>query len=123
MPNTNYAEVETRHKRNRKVALGMGAWLGVYAGALLIVSLSSREWTLGLALESALDRGVPFEQPVGPAGFYTKDIVFDLPSDIQNPRLLVTQGIWVERLIEFFLIGDEDSLFHRRTMFRLEPQP
>jgi hypothetical protein len=48
--------------------------------------------------------------------------VFDLPSDIRNPSLLITEGPWMGRLIELFLIGDEDSLFHKKTRFRLEPQ-
>jgi hypothetical protein len=191
------AWIASRRGLARRVALGMGAWLGVYAAALLIVSLSSREQTLGLneakafcgfyldchlhasvvnvqkvkslgALpdqrvaqgvyyvvtvrissdarratlkphrlaatvvdslgnvyerssegEKALDRTIPFEQPVGPGGFYTKDIVFDLPSNVQTPRLLITEGPWVGRLVERFLIGDEDSLFHKKTTFQL----
>lgn len=194
------AWIASRRGLARRVVLGMGAWLGAYAAALLIVSLSSRERTLGLneakafcgfyldchlhasvvnvqrtkALghpsdqraaqgvycvvtvrissdarratlkphyltatvvdgpgnvyerssegEKALDRAIPFEQSVGPGGSYTKDIVFDLPSNVQNPRLLVTEGPWVERLVELFLIGDEDSLFHKKMWFQLEPQ-
>lgn len=193
------AWIASRRDLARKVAIGVLVWLGVYTGALLIASLSSKERVLGLneakafcgfyldchlhasvvnvqrvkslgpgqraaqgvycvvtvrissdarratlkphhlaatvvddrgnvyerssegekALESALGGIVPFEQPVGPAGFYAKDLVFDLPADIRDPRLRITEGPWMGRLIELFLIGDEDSLFHRKMLFRL----
>jgi hypothetical protein len=31
----------------------------------------------------------------------------------------VTEGIWADKIIELFLIGDEDSLLHKRTAFEL----
>lgn len=75
------------------------------------------------ALERSQGRVVPFSQDVGPnySSTYSKDLVFDLPTNLKNPRLLMIQGHWFERLIELFLIGDEDSLFHKRTLFRLGP--
>ena len=58
---------------------------------------------------------------LGPGGRYLTTVVFDIPADAQEPRLAVTQGWWVDRLIEFFLIGDEDSFLHARTTIRLTP--
>ncbi|MFZ1702117.1 MAG: hypothetical protein WBO10_07365 [Pyrinomonadaceae bacterium] len=49
-----------------------------------------------------------------------KEIVFDLPVDFQNPRLDVREGLGIDKVIEAVLIGDEDSLFHKRTYFKLE---
>lgn len=75
------------------------------------------------ALEREQGRVVPFSQDVGPNYSYTyaKELVFDLPTNLINPRLLVTKGHWVERLTELFLMGDEDSMFHKKAVFRLEP--
>ena len=73
------------------------------------------------ALEAQQGGVVPFEQTLEHGMSYTKDLVFDLPANVQHPRLLVTEGHWLERLAELFLIGDEDSLFHKPTVIRLEP--
>lgn len=56
---------------------------------------------------------------VGPGRSYTAAVVFDLPPDACDPRLAVTEGWWADRLVEFLLIGDEDSFLHARTSFRL----
>jgi len=47
--------------------------------------------------------------------------VFDLPGDAREPRLDVTDLPLPDRLVEFILIGDEDSFRHARTTFRLTP--
>ncbi len=56
---------------------------------------------------------------VGPGRSYTAAVVFDLPPDACDPRLAVTEGWWADRLVEFLLIGDEDSFLHARTTLRL----
>lgn len=61
----------------------------------------------------------PLTDPVGPGGSYTTAIVFDLPRDVTDPRLDITDGRWAERLVELFLIGDEDALLHKPTTIRL----
>lgn len=64
-----------------------------------------------------------FDKQLGPEGdYFTKEIVFDLPDDAKNPKLDLTEGYAIDRVIEFFLIGDEDSMFHKRVRFSLEPQ-
>jgi hypothetical protein len=57
-----------------------------------------------------------------PAGVPTRStIVFDVPGDTRTLRLRIRDARWFARLFELFLIGDEDSLFHARTWFALEP--
>jgi hypothetical protein len=63
----------------------------------------------------------PLTDPVGPGGAYFTAVVFDIPPDLREPRLAVTEGWWIDRLIELFLIGDEDSFLHARTTVRLTP--
>jgi hypothetical protein len=46
--------------------------------------------------------------------------VFDLPRSVRRPRLQFTEGYWIDRLIELFLIGDEDSLLHGKTTLLLQ---
>lgn len=76
------------------------------------------------ALRAAEGRPEPFPRDIGPAGdAYTAELIFDLPENVAAPRLLVRDGNWPNRLAELFVIGDEDSLWHRRTFFRLAPAP
>ena len=56
---------------------------------------------------------------VGPGESFTTTVAFDVPQDAQALRLDVTMGIWADRLIELFLIGDEDSFLHEGTGFRI----
>ncbi len=66
------------------------------------------------------DVGLPFERKVPAGGAFESEIVFDLPENVQNPQLDVSVN---PGFIELFLIGDEDSLWHKRSLFRLEPNP
>ena len=78
-------------------------------------------YTRSLEAERALAKveKVPmaFTRNVAAGQSYTKTLVFDVPSGVQTPKLLITTGIAIDRFIELFLIGDEDSLFHRKTVF------
>jgi hypothetical protein len=56
---------------------------------------------------------------VGPQQSFNTTVVFAVPEDASALRLDVTMGIWADRLIEFFLIGDEDSFLHKRTGVRI----
>jgi len=56
---------------------------------------------------------------IGPEESFTTTVVFDVPDSIAAPRLYVTEGIWADKVLEFFLIGDEDSVLHERTSFRI----
>jgi hypothetical protein len=51
-----------------------------------------------------------------------KEIVFDLPEGVQNPRLDITEGYGIDKAIEAVLVDDEDSILHKRTYFKLAEQ-
>jgi hypothetical protein len=65
------------------------------------------------------------ERAVGPGESYAVDVVFDLPADTPRPPLLsVTEGFPEERIIELFVVGDEDSFLHAPTLLALpRPEP
>lgn len=60
---------------------------------------------------------VPFNQLVPAGGSFEKEIVFDLTEPAEDLNLSITDTHGIDRLIEGFLIGDEDSLFHEPTLF------
>jgi hypothetical protein len=64
----------------------------------------------------------PFDGKAQAGGSFEKEIVFDLPADVKNPRLDIAEGIGIDKLIETVLIGDEDSLLHKRNYFKLAEQ-
>ena len=51
-----------------------------------------------------------------------KEIVFDLPKGVANPRLDIRDGYGIDHAIEAVLIDDEDSICHRRNYFKLQEQ-
>lgn len=63
---------------------------------------------------------VAFDQRIGPDGSFTKPLVFDLPERTVNPTLQVNEGYRIDRWLELFLVGDEDSWLHKKTKFQLE---
>ncbi|HUP20907.1 MAG TPA: hypothetical protein VM778_13295 [Gemmatimonadota bacterium] len=189
---------ERRARVARWTGLGLGAWLAVYAGVLVAVSLASEERVLApgapkrfcgayldchlgvevvgverngalgegpgrieaegefhvvtvavssdarratLALrhpravvrdgagtehernsaaEAALGGPWPsLSDPVAAGEKRAVRLVFDLPADVPAPRLHVTEGSRIERLVECVLIGDEDSLLHAPVALEL----
>lgn len=52
-----------------------------------------------------------------PEHAYTTVLVFDLPSHVRRPRLLLGDP----PAIECFLIGHENSFFHKKILFDLTP--
>ena len=67
------------------------------------------------ALASAGASGTPIETPLRPGESYTTELVFDLPSDARDPRLLVNESDLPTR----FIIGHENSPLHKKTEFKL----
>jgi len=64
------------------------------------------------------ERGVvstPLSRPLIPGQSYVTELVFDLPSDIKEPRLFVGDADPVSSL----LIGHEQSPLHRKIWFRI----
>lgn len=58
----------------------------------------------------------PLTQPLRPGESYTTDLVFDVPKDAQNLRLLITEDDPETR----FVIGHENSLLHKKIYLSLE---
>ncbi|MFQ5571274.1 MAG: DUF4352 domain-containing protein [Rhodothermales bacterium] len=69
------------------------------------------------ALAASEGTSVAFARRLPAGSSYTKTLVFDVPANVTSPTLLITKGVAVERFIELFLIGDEDSFLHRKTVF------
>lgn len=58
------------------------------------------------------------KRPLIPGESYTTDFVFDLPPDAQDPRLILASDDAETR----WVIGHENSFFHGKTLFQLEPR-
>ena len=67
------------------------------------------------ALANSQNVDSPFTTALRPGESYTTKLVFDLPSDVTNPTLLINEGEWVTH----FLIGHENSPLHKKTRFQL----
>ena len=59
--------------------------------------------------------GSPASVTLGPGEATRAEIVFETPGPLRSPRLLARQGPWIERLLETFLLGDADSILHKRV--------
>jgi len=100
------------------------ATLAPYGLLAVVVDEQGRRYPRDRAAERALlgpDADRPLEREVAAGDSYTRTLVFDLPADAARPALSVTQGALPDVLIEWFLIGDEDSLFHKPTLLGLAP--
>lgn len=69
-------------------------------------------------LEGSGAAGRPLSAPLRPGESYTTELVFDLPTDARDPVLLINESDVPTR----FIIGHENSLLHKQTKFRIEPQ-
>lgn len=67
------------------------------------------------ALELSTGTGMPLTTPLQPGESYTTEMVFDLPADVRNPRLLMTDDEARNR----FVVGHENSPLHKKTAFAL----
>jgi hypothetical protein len=93
--------------------------LGLHSPKLFVVDANGKAYP---RFEDAENPAPPFDQKIPAGGSFEKEVVFDLPTDVKNPRLDVAEGIGIDKVIEAVLIGDEDSILHKRTRFKLEEQ-
>lgn len=96
----------------------------LYLPDVRVVDVRGHEYTRSAAGETAL-AGSARPEPLGTETRVTHQpvdatVVFDLPVNIQQPRLKVSEGWVVDRVIELGLIDDENSIFHKRTLFALD---
>lgn len=69
------------------------------------------------ALEESRGPSTPLTGILRPGESYTTTLVFDLPDGVRQPRLLLGDAPGIET----FLIGHENSLFHKKIYFELPP--
>jgi hypothetical protein len=68
------------------------------------------------ALDALRESGTPFTKSLRPGESYTTELAFDLPVEVSRPELLMREGEFVTP----FIIGHENSFWHKKTKFRLE---
>jgi len=61
----------------------------------------------------------PASVTLAPGETARAEVVFETAGPLQSPRLLVRQGPWFERVLETFLVGDVDSVLHKRVYLAL----
>ena len=93
------------------------------ARAVSIAPASLHAWLVsadGRQFDPASGRGVRIREPIAPGALVDVDLRFEVPAGVPGLRLAVTEGGPLTRLV----IGDENSYFHRKTVFLLpEPKP
>jgi len=92
------------------------AKLGFDALTLFVIDENGKRY---LRAADAENPEPPFTQKVPAGESFEKEVVFDLPVDAKAPRLDMHDG---HALIEKVLVGDEDSIFHKRNFFKLSEQ-
>ncbi len=99
------------------------ATLSLHHPRVTIVDSNGRVFQRSTLGERALARltgpAIPLDQPVPGDSHFTTPVVFDLPIDVRDPKLLVTDGPSLARVVEQFIVGDEDSFLHKRTYHAL----
>ena len=66
-------------------------------------------------LERSHAAGTALTIPLRPRETYSTTLAFDLPADIRNPTLLIQEG----ESLTHFVIGHENSFFHKKTRFQI----
>lgn len=86
---------------------------------VVVIDDQGRRYEESLAEEKALAQWpgltIPLTQPLRPGESCTTMLIFDLPSDIKNPPLWITDADSISRL----LLGHEKSFFHKKILFQL----
>ena len=93
--------------------------LGLHGPKLYVIDDGGRRYPRAGDVEAPDPQ---FDQKIPAGGSFEKEVVFDLPKDVKNARLDIAEGIGIDKVIESVLVGDEDSIFHKRNYFKLEEQ-
>lgn len=93
--------------------------LRLHRARAMVVDGQGRRYERDSAAEQRLGGEASLDRQAGPGESYTVRLVFDLAVDSATPTLYVTEGYGIDHLIELVLAGDEDSLLHAKTSFRL----
>lgn len=83
---------------------------------LTVLDTNGQRYAPSFDAQRAVEQtSVPISTPLRPGESYTTTYVFDLPTTIRNPVLLMNEGSWITR----FVIGHENSLAHKKTAFQI----
>ena len=89
-----------------------------------VIDNEGNRYTRAEAAERALagaGETAPLVRPIQAGDSYRVTLVFDLPREIHEPRLHVSDAAGVDRVLEGILIGDDDSILHKPTTLALRP--
>ena len=95
------------------------ATLGLLTVDAHVVDKAGQKYDRDDDAESQLPAQPDFEKRISPVESFEKEIVFDLPDDVENARLDIREGYGIDHTIEALLIDDEDSILHKRNYFKL----
>lgn len=98
------------------------AKLGLITVDAHVVDAGNRPYARDMEAEGQLGEQPPFEKQILPDESFEKQIVFDLPAGVKDPRLDIKEGYGIDHAIEAVLIDDEDSILHKRTYFDISEQ-
>lgn len=114
--------VVTIKTRFDETTIGAGRGEGLLypnSRVLTVIDDHGRQYSTAAVGERVLElsgaAGKPLATPLRPGESYFTTVVFDLPVDARNPRLLINEGEW----ITYVVIGHENSLLHKKTRFQL----
>jgi hypothetical protein len=93
------------------------AELNLHGAKLYVIDDEGKKYPRAEAVENPAP---PFDRKIPAGGEFEQEVVFDLPVEVKNPRLDIAESVGIDRVIEAVLIGDEDSILHKRTRFILE---
>lgn len=94
--------------------------LGLHTVDAHVIDATGRTYNRDMLAEAELVPQPEFEKRVGPEEHFVKEIVFDIPTAADFPRLDSRETSGFDRVIEAILVGDEDSILHKRSYFRLD---
>ena len=98
--------------------------LNLTAPEFILEDEGGRMYARRLEAESELDSAKnSFDQKVAPDQHFEKEIVFDVTEPTDKFKLSVTDTHGVDKILEAVLVGDEDSIFHKPTNFKIETIP
>lgn len=96
------------------------ATLGLSPVDAHVIDSAGQTYNRDMLAEAELAPQPEFEKQVGPEESFVKEIVFDIPTDAENPRLDIRETSGFDQVVEAILVGDEDSILHKRSYFKLD---
>lgn len=86
----------------------------------VLMDTQGRRYIRNRAAEQTLSENAePLPASIQTGQTIPQTFVFDVPPSAEGLKLHVTMGDALERFVEAFLIGDDDSLLHRRTLLKV----